>query len=230
MNTTTCIIVEDEPLAEEKLRDFVSRVPWLELLGSFHSGIEALRFMQDTSVELMFLDIHMEGLNGIQVMESLVKKPHIILTTAYSNYAIKAFDLQVDDYLLKPYSFERFLQAVQKACSADKSTKNHDTKDFIFIKTDYRMVKIGFDNILYIEGMRDYRCLITTTGRVLTLTTFSELLEMLPVSKFARVHKSYIVSLAHVKTVEHHRIYISDKIIPISESYRKQFYDVIGCK
>jgi two-component system, LytTR family, response regulator len=230
MNKTTCIIVEDEPLAEEKLRDFISRISWLELCGSFHSGVDALRFMQHQPVELMFLDIHMEGLNGIQVMESLSHWPHIILTTAYSNYAIKAFDLQVDDYLLKPFSFERFLQAVQKACCNENLSKKEENKDFIFIKTDYRFVKILFANILYIEGMRDYRCFVTTTGKILTLTNFTELLEQLPTSQFARVHKSYIISLMHVKSIEHHRITIGDKIIPISDSYRRQFYQSINSK
>lgn len=229
MNKTTCIIVEDEPLAEEKLRDFISRIPWLELSGSFHSGVDALRFIQQQPVELMFLDIHMEGINGIQVMESLSHRPHIILTTAYSNYAIKAFDLQVDDYLLKPFSFERFLQAVQKACCNDSPTKNEEIKDFIFIKTDYRLLKILLVDILYIEGMRDYRCLVTKTGKVLTLTTFTELLEQLPSAQFARVHKSYVVSLGHIKSIEHHRITIGENIIPISESYRRLFYEKIDC-
>jgi two-component system, LytTR family, response regulator len=230
MNKITCIIVEDEPLAEEKLRDFISRITWLELLGAFHSGIEALRFLQQQYADLIFLDIHMEGLNGIQVMESLKQKPHIILTTAYSNYAIKAFDLQVDDYLLKPFSFDRFLQAVQKACSGNGTLKIEIKNDFIFIKTDYRFVKVKLDDIFFIEGMRDYRCLVTTTGKLLTLSTFTELLEQIPQSEFVRVHKSYIVSLKHIKSIEHHRIIIGEKIIPVSDSYRKSFYDVINCR
>jgi len=232
MNKTSCIIVEDEPLAEEKLRDFISRVPWLELFGTFHSGIDALGYIQQQSVRLIFLDIHMEGLNGIQVLELLPYKPHIILTTAYSNYATKAFDLQVDDYLLKPYSFERFLQAVQKACGSENiiNLKKNEAGSFIFIKTDYRFVKVLLEDIHYIEGMRDYRCIVTTNGKILTLTTFSELLSKLPESHFMRTHKSYIVSLKHIKSIERHRIYISDKIIPISESFREEFYRSIKQK
>lgn len=230
MNKTSCIIVEDEPLAEEKLCDFISKVSWLELCGTFHSGIDALRFIQQQPVQLMFLDIQMEGLNGFQVLESLSYKPHIILTTAYSNYAIKAFDLQVDDYLLKPFSFERFLQAVQKACSNENITpqKPEAYKNFIFVKTDYRLVRVFFDSILYIEGMRDYRCIVTNAGKILTLAAFTELEKQLPTKQFSRVHKSYMVSLSQVKCIERHRIYIGDKIIPISDSYRKQFYQLIN--
>lgn len=228
MNNTKCIIVEDEPLAEEKLRGFISQVSWLELCGSFHSGMDALRFIQQHTADLIFLDIHMEGLTGIQVLESLKTRPRIILTTAFSNYAIKAFDLQVDDYLLKPYSFERFLQAVQKACSNDSRQIHEEAKDFIFIKTDYRLMKVLLTDILYIEGMRDYRCVIMSSGKILTLTTFTDLTEQLPCSLFVRVHKSYIVSLKHIKSIEHHRIYIKDQIIPISESYRKEFYDLLS--
>lgn len=226
----SCILVEDEPLAQEKLRDFISRISWLELCGAFHSGMDALRFMQQQSVQLLFLDIHMEGINGIQLLESLAYKPRIILTTAYSNYATRAFDLQVDDYLLKPYSFERFLQAVQKACGAEPpvNAQNSEPCDFIFIKTDYRYVKVLLADILYIEGMRDYRCLVTTTGRILTLTTFSELSEKLPHTLFARTHKSYIVALRHIKSVEHHRITVGDQVVPISEGYRGLFYKAIN--
>ncbi len=226
----SCIIVEDEPLAQEKIREFISRIPWLELLGEFHSGIDALRFLQQQSVKLLFLDIQMEGINGIQVLELLTYRPRIILTTAFSNYATKAFDLQVDDYLLKPYSYERFLQAVQKACASESqvNSPNCETCDFIFIKTDYRFIKVLLTDILYIEGMRDYRCLVTTNGRILTLTTFSELSDKLPHSLFVRTHKSYIVALRHIKSVEHHRISVGDQIVPISEGYRALFYKSIN--
>jgi two-component system, LytTR family, response regulator len=229
MNTTSCIIVEDEPLAAEKLVDFIAKVPWLELCGSFHSGIEALRFIQKQTVDLIFLDIQMEGLTGIQMLESMSYRPHIILTTAYSNYATKAFDLQVDDYLLKPYSFERFLQAIQKACAGEKAeSRLIENRNYIFVKTDYRYVKIMLEDILYIEGMRDYRCLITKKGKILTLATFTELSGLLKSSEFVRVHKSFIVSLNHIKTIEHQRIYIAEKIIPISDTYKAQFYQAIN--
>jgi two-component system LytT family response regulator len=232
MNKTSCIIVEDEPLAEEKLCDFISKVPWLELCGTFHSGIDALRYIQQQTVQLIFLDIQMEGLNGIQVLESLTYRPHIIFTTAYSNYGPKAFDFQVDDYLLKPYSYERFLQAVQKACSIENSgnSKKNEECDFIFIKTDYRFVKVLLADILYIEGMRDYRCLVTANSKILTLTTFSGLSSKLPAVQFIRTHKSYLVSLRHIRSIEHNRIYIGDKIIPISDSYHEQFYRSINQK
>ena len=232
MNKTTCIIVEDEPLAEEKLLGFISRVPWLELCGSFHSGIDALRFIQQQPAQLIFLDIHMEGLSGIQVLESLVNKPKIILTTAYNSYAMKAFDLQVDDYLLKPYSYERFLQAVQKACSNENSVnqKKNEDLDFIFIKTDYRLVKIQLSDIILVEGMRDYRCIVTTNSKILTLATFSDLITKLPENQFIRTHKSYIVSIRHIRSIEHNRIFIGDKIIPISDSYHDHFYRSINQK
>jgi len=220
----TCIAIEDEPLALEKLIQFIGNTPWLECKAQFTNGIDALAYLQSNDIQLMFLDIQMQGLTGLQLLDSMTQKPQVILTTAYSEYALKGYEYSITDYLLKPYSFERFLQAVQKVTVDEKAVPTVHTKTFVFIKTDYKIVKIEHSDIMYIEGMRDYRCIVTQQGKILTLTTFTELETMLPKQMFARIHKSYIVSLQKVKTIEHHRVYIADKVLPIGDSYKQAFY------
>jgi DNA-binding LytR/AlgR family response regulator len=168
-------------------------------------------------------------LTGIQLLESLERKPFVIITTAYSEYALKGYELSVVDYLLKPFSMERFIQAVEKvSVQLDKSP--NDNRDFFFVKTEYRIEKIFFQDILFIEGMRDYRCIQTNSKKILTLQTFTELVQELPKSKFCRVHKSYMVTLNKIDLIERNRIKIKDKLIPISETYKESFYTMIGFK
>jgi len=220
----TCIAIEDEPLALEKLVQFIGNTPWLELKAQFTNGIDALAYLQSNDIQLMFLDIQMQELTGLQLLDSMTQKPKVILTTAYSEYALKGYEYSITDYLLKPYSFERFLQAVQKVKGPEIAVPSAQSNSFIFVKTDYRIVKIEHSEILYIEGMRDYRCIVTQQGKILTLSTFTELEAMLPKQLFARIHKSYIVSLQKVKMIEHHRVFIADKVLPIGENYKQAFY------
>ncbi|HET9570617.1 MAG TPA: response regulator [Bacteroidales bacterium] len=224
-----CIIVEDEPLALKRTNDFVSRVPYLNLLATFTNGFEAIGFVKEHDIDLMFLDIEMDGFTGIELIESLSRKPQIIITTAYDKYALKGFELHVADYLLKPFGFDRFLNSVERVYeSIEKESK--EEKNYIFVKTEYRLERIAVDDIIFIEGMGDYRNIRTTSKKTLTLQTFSELEKLLPKNLFCRVHKSYIVSINKIISVERHRIKMIDNLIPISDSYKEGFYSLIGIK
>ena len=189
-----CIIIEDEPLALERTKGYVSKVPHLNLLNSFDNGIDAISFMNDNKIDLVFLDIEMDKLSGIELLDALVERPKVIITTAYEKYAIKGYELNISDYLLKPFSFPRFLQAIEKAGYKTKMN-TIDKKNYVFVKTEYRLEKIAFNDILFIEGMRDYRNIQTLEKKILTLETFTELEKRLPKNKFCRVHKSYIVQI-----------------------------------
>jgi two-component system, LytTR family, response regulator len=224
-----CIIVEDEPLALKRTKEYVEKIPYLNLLQSFDNGFEAIGFLKKQHVDLLFLDIKMDELTGIQLLESLEKKPYVIITTAYSEYALKGYEHNVTDYLLKPFSIERFIQAVEKVFFQLNKLNNVD-RDFFFVKSDYRIEKIFFHDVLFIEGMRDYRCIQTNTRKVLTSQTFSDLELDLPKSRFCRVHKSYIVTLDKIDLIERNRIRIKDTYIPISETYKDTFYSLIGFK
>lgn len=224
-----CIIIEDEPLALERVKAFVLQIPYLHLTGTFHRAIDAIGFLKTNPVELIFLDIEMDGLTGIQFIESLTNVPQIIITTAYSKYAIKGYELRISDYLLKPFQFDRFLKAVEKVHEALNKTYN-DQKDFFFIKTEYRIEKIRFNDVLLIEGMSDYRYIKTEKGNIMTLQTFGELENILPKEKICRVHKSYMVAIDKIESVERNRIKIKDDLIPVSESYKQQFYALIGIR
>jgi len=224
-----CIIVEDEPLALKRTSDFVSRVPYLNLLATFTNGFEAIGFVKDHDIDLMFLDIEMDGFTGIELIESLSPKPQIIITTAYDKYALKGFELHVADYLLKPFGFDRFLNSVERVYESIEKESKED-KSYIFVKTEYRLERIAVDDILFIEGMGDYRNIRTISKKILTLLTFSELENILPKNQFCRVHKSYIVSINKIISVERHRIKMLDNLIPISDSYKEGFYSLIGIK
>jgi DNA-binding LytR/AlgR family response regulator len=224
-----CIIVEDEPLAMKRIKEFVSKVTFLNLLSAFTNAMDALCFLKSNPVDLIFLDIEMDGFTGIEFIESLTSKPQIIITTAYDKYALKGFELNVTDYLLKPFRFERFVSAVDRVFEALNNDKK-DEKDFIFVKTEYRLERISNGDIFFIEGMGDYRNIQTLSKKILTLQTFSDLEKELPTNKFCRVHKSYIVSIDKIISIERNRIKIMDTLIPISDNYRERFFRLIGIK
>jgi DNA-binding LytR/AlgR family response regulator len=223
-----CIIIEDEPLALERTKSYVLRLPYLNLLSSFESGIDAITFLKENKVDLMFLDINMDELSGIQLLESTKIESEVILTTAYNEYALKGFDLNVTDYLLKPFTFERFLQAVDKAKNNLAKNEVVKEKSFIFVKTEYRLEKLSLNEILYIEGMRDYRRIHTIDKRIMTLQTFKEFEQEIPQNIICRVHKSFMVSLDKIVSVERDRIKIKDVLIPVSETYKKEFLELIN--
>ncbi|MFN8346405.1 MAG: LytTR family DNA-binding domain-containing protein [Spirosomataceae bacterium] len=221
-----CIIIEDEPLALEKVKGYVQKLPFLNLLGHFDNAIEAMGFLKTHSVDLLFLDIHLGDFSGIQLLETATIRSQVILTTAYHEYALKGFDLKVADYLLKPYTFERFVQAVDRVQSLLEKPKE-PVKPFIFVKTEYRLEKVLLDDILFVEGKGDYLQIHTATKKIMTLQTFTEFEQVLPPNVVCRVHKSYMVAVAKIDSIEKDRIRIREALIPISESYKQAFFAAI---
>ena len=224
----SCIIIEDEPLALERTKGFVMKTPFLNLQGTFDNALDGLAFLKVSKVDILFLDINMDELSGIELLESSKLDCQVIITTAYSEYALKGYELNIADYLLKPFSFERFLQAVNKIHSNETAHSSELTSNFIFIKTENRLEKINIDEILFIEGMRDYRKIHTINKRIMTLQNFAELELLLPAKLVCRVHKSFMVSISKIDEIERSRIKILKQIIPISETYRNHFFSQIN--
>lgn len=218
-----CIIVEDEPLALERIINYVKKIPFLHLIAIFDNGIDALAFLKLNAVHLLFLDINIGEVSGIEILEATNYTNNVIITTAYNEFALKGFDLNVTDYLLKPFTFERFVTSVDRVKNNLLMKELSSTKDYFFIKTEYRLEKIVYDEVLYIEGMRDYRKIHTINKKVMTLKKFSELEKEIPSNLICRVHKSYMVSLNKIDKVEKDLIRIKNTIIPVSETYKKQF-------
>lgn len=225
-----CIIIEDEPLALERTKSYVLKLPFLNLLTTFDNGIDALVYLKSNKVDLIFLDINLGELSGIQLLETGNINCEVIIITAYQEHALKGFELNVTDYLMKPYSFDRFLQAVNRAQDNLSKTVTENIKDFIFIKTEYRLEKISLSDILYIEGMRDYRRIHTIHKKIMTLQTFKELEQEISANIISRVHKSFMVSIDKIESIERDRIKIKDILIPISETYKKPFFELINFK
>ena len=223
-----CIIVEDEPLALERTKDYVLRLPFLNLLSTFDNAVDALAFLRLHEVDLIFLDINLGEFSGIQLLETSAVSSQVILTTAYQEYALKGFDLKVTDYLLKPFTFERFVQAVDRVRSNLPGAQFVRPKNFIFVKTENRLEKINLREIIYVEGMRDYRKIHTAGKRIMTPQTFTEFERRIPPDILCRVHKSYMVALDKIDSVEKDRIKIKGQIIPVSETYKQKFFALIN--
>jgi two-component system, LytTR family, response regulator len=223
-----CIAIDDEPLALSKLAGFIGRIPDLRLSRTFDNSIEAMAWLKENQADLIFLDIQMEQLTGIEFLEATGTSSRIVITTAYDQYALKGYELNVTDYLLKPFSFQRFVQAVNKVMEyysqIPEKTVSPLNDGFIFVKTEYRLERVDLDQILYIEGMKDYLRIVCNNKKIMTLQSFSKLEESLPSGKFCRVHKSYIVSLDKIKSIERNVIIIADQRIPVSNTYRENFY------
>ncbi|MBL0032014.1 MAG: response regulator transcription factor [Bacteroidetes bacterium] len=223
----SCIIVENEPLAMERIKTYVEKLPFLNLLACFETGIDALVFLKTAQVDLIFLDINLGEISGIQFLEAGKIKSKVIVTTAYEEYALKGYELNVTDYLLKPFSFERFFQAVSKVQDELDRQMNKTDIRYIFIKTEYRLEKIMLNEILFIEGMRDYRRIHTTNKRIMTLQTFKDLELEIPENIICRVHKSYMVAIDKIESIEKDEIKIDGIYIPVSETYKKRFYELL---
>ncbi len=225
-----CIAVDDEPLALDIIESYISKLPFLELVQTCASATEAMQVLQEEQIDLMFLDIEMPELTGIQFLNILKKQPLIIFTTAYPDYALEGFNQDAVDYLLKPIPFDRFLKAVTKAqerLQRHEKTPEPQTsapeQDFMFVKADYKSIRVDFKDILWIEGLKDYIIIQTKDQKIITLLSMNKMMEKLPDSKFLRVHRSYIVSLQKIDSIEKSRIRIGSKEIPIGEVYREQF-------
>lgn len=230
MERYSCIIIEDEPLALERTQEYVEKIPFLTLTGTFENSLEGLAYLQTRPVDILFLDINMDELSGVELLESSNINCQVIITTAYQQYALKGFELNVTDYLLKPFTFQRFLQAVNKAQENLARDKRVAAVEFIFVKTENRLEKIMVDEIQYIEGMRDYRRIHTDRKKIMTLQNFSELEQMIPSRIVCRVHKSYMVALRKIEAIERGRIIIADQRIPISATYKDGFFTKISGK
>jgi DNA-binding LytR/AlgR family response regulator len=230
-----CIIIEDEKLAAEKLSGFIEKISVLELVSIFKDAIAAINFLKSNTVDLIFLDIEMKDFNGIQFLKALQVKPAVIITSAYEKYAIAGYEFSVVDYLLKPYTLERFLQSIDKAINLKElkeKAKNYEliasqSNEYIFIKSENRIEKIGLDDILFIEGMKDYLRIHTKFKKIMTLQSFNGISQYLPSNNFIRVHNSYLVSLNKIESIARNRIKIGDTLIPISDKYKDSSYSSI---
>jgi len=230
----TCVAIDDEPIAIEVLEEYISRTPSLELLKTFTDGFKAIEYIKENKVQLVFLDIQMPQLNGIQLLKSLPEPPLVIFTTAYSNYAIEGFNLNAIDFLLKPFEYDRFLKAVNKAGEyttyRERPAEALVNSNFIFVKSDYQIVKIDLSDISMIEGMDDYVKIFTSKKMILSNMTMKDILSKLPSPDFTRVHRSFIVSLSHIESVRNKRIKIGEKFIPVGDSFADSFYKLLGEK
>lgn len=237
-----CIIVDDKPLAIDILKDYITKVPFLELTFSSTNPLEALNHVIEGHTDLVFLDIQMPELSGLQFIKIIQGRCKVIFTTAYSEYALEGFENDAVDYLLKPISFERFYKAAQKAQTsiegpASQKTINITTPltpekevEFIFVKTEYKLVKINIADIQYIEGMQNYVIIHTLNDKVMSLQSLKKTEEQLPSAQFLRVQKSYIIAINKINSVERNRITIGKEIIPLGDVYREAFFKAIKNK
>ncbi|MGW8315827.1 MAG: LytR/AlgR family response regulator transcription factor [Bacteroidales bacterium] len=228
------IAIDDEPPALELVRRNIEKTPFLELLGTFDNPLDSIDILSNNEVDLILLDIHMPDLTGVEFARSLQDGPHVIFTTAYDKYALEGFRLNVIDYLLKPFNYEEFLTAVQKAkkqIELERNSFREATVEnrFLFLKSEYKIRRINFDDILYIEGLKDYVKVFLSHERkpVLSLATLKSLERALPAEQFMRVHKSYIVNLDQIQTIERYRIIFGEVRIPVSEQYKSTFNEFL---
>ncbi|NVN94543.1 MAG: response regulator transcription factor [Bacteroidetes bacterium] len=228
----SCIAIDDEPLALEIISAYVSKVSFLNMKGCFTDPFKAAETITNENIDLIFLDIEMPDLNGMQFLKSLKHPPMVIFITAYSQYAVESFNLDAVDYLLKPIEFERFYKAVNKANDYHRFIHNHQQTEtnYIFVKSDYQIKKINIDEISYIEGLDDYIKIYCGEDFILTLMSLKSILSKLPSNKFIRVHRSYIVSIQHINSIQRNRIKINNQLIPISDSYSTDFFNLIENK
>jgi DNA-binding LytR/AlgR family response regulator len=224
MSKIKCIIIEDEPLAVKVLTDYILQVPFLELQGTFKDAILATDYLRDNSIDLIFLDIHLPKLKGMAFLKTLSQPPAIIITTAYHQYAVEGFDLNVTDYLLKPFEFERFLIAVNKVKTAtgeqQKQNQSEEIKGFIFLNVQKKKVKILFSEIVYIESQREYIKIITTKKEYISKMSTHEIEALLPANLFKRIHRSFIVSISKIESYTAESVEVNGVSIPIGRGYR----------
>ena len=225
MSTLTCIIIEDEPLAVKVLEDYIAQVPFLTLQGTFKDAILATSYLRNQAVDLIFLDIHLPKLKGMAFLKTLAHPPAVIITTAYHQYALEGYDLNVTDYLLKPIEFERFLLAVGKVkpagLPAAKPLENSAYKDYLFITVQKKKVKISFSEILFVESQREYIKLVTTKATYLSKMSTHEIESLLPSTQFKRIHRSFIVALNRIDSYTAEYADIQGVSIPIGRAYRE---------
>ncbi len=238
--TIKCLVIDDERLAREYIKNYISKVPELELMGDFNSPLKARELIKEGQIDLLFLDIQMPDITGIDFIKSLTQTPEVILTTAYQEHALEGFNLNVTDYLLKPFSFDRFYQAVNKvidkignkktAENADlpQETQTNFKDNYLTIRADRKFYKINFNDIDYIEGQKAYVTFHTKDKRITALASLKELEEALPKEKFIRVHKSYIVAIKEINALEGNTIEVAENKIPVGNTYKNEVMKIFG--
>ena len=218
-----CMIVDDEPLALDILENYIQRVPNLQLVKRCKHALEAYDYLQRDSVDLIFLDIHMPELTGIDFIKSLSNRPLVIFTTAYSNYAMEGFNLDVLDYLLKPIAFDRFLKAVDKASlllSSEPEGNQENSEEFLFVKSDGKMVKVRYDDVLFVEGMKDYVQIQMSDQRLIVHQTMKKMERALPPDRFLRIHKSFLVAIEKIESLDGNLLEVGKHQLSVGANYR----------
>jgi DNA-binding LytR/AlgR family response regulator len=230
-----CIAIDDEPFALELISGYIKKIPYLDLIGEFTNPFRAMEFLLKTRVDLVFLDINMPELSGLELLKSLPVQPKIIFTTAYSEYGAESYDFNAVDYLVKPVRYDRFLKAVNKASGnyfapkeeiISESTAEH-AKQSVLIKSGSQIFKIEMDDIFYVEGAGNYMTFFTKKGKIMALLSMNEIIKLLPPNHFMRIHKSYIISLKQIDVIERGRVIINKTSIPIGITYREHFSKMI---
>jgi len=226
-----CLAIDDEPLALNIIKDFCSKLDYIHLVDCFTNAIDALGILDKESIELIFLDIQMPNINGLEFIKTMANPPMIIFTTAFSEHALEAYDLNVLDYLVKPIPFDRFLKSVNKAHSLQLLQRSHREKssvqEFMMVKANHATIKVSFNDIMYIEGLKDYVKIFILNQMILTKSTMKNIEKKLPKQHFIRIHKSYIINLSNIEIIEHNHIIYGGERLPIGNSYRRAFNEMI---
>jgi DNA-binding LytR/AlgR family response regulator len=238
-----CLIIDDEPLAQRVVEKFIEDIPTLELAGKCKNAIEAIQFLDEKDVDLMFLDVNMPKLSGVNFLKTLKNPPFVILTTAYSEYAIEGYELDVIDFLIKPFSFERFLKAINKAherlherykeknnlsAPVDSVAENRRLEDeYIFVKSNKKSYKINYSDLFYVEALGDYIKIYTSEKVIITYSSMKGIEAALPAGKFMRIHKSFIINISKIKTIEGNEVEIMNRKLPIGSNYKQDFLNSI---
>jgi DNA-binding LytR/AlgR family response regulator len=227
-----CIAIDDEPFALELIAGYIQKTPFLELAGTFTNPFKVMSFLMNTKVDLIFLDINMPELSGIQLLKSLSTPPKVVFITAYSEFGAESYEYNAVDYLLKPVKYERFLKAVNKVIdiSGKENVRNESVKerdDFVYIKSGTQTLKVAVDDILYVEGAGNYMTFFTLSKKIMSLNSMNDIIHLLPSDKFIRIHKSYIISIKHINVIERSRVIINKTPIPIGITYREHFSKII---
>jgi DNA-binding LytR/AlgR family response regulator len=237
--TIRCAIIDDEHLARQYMKDYVSRIPFLELEGEYNSPMKIMDALYQGQIDLLFLDIQMPDISGLDFLRSLEKKPYVVLTTAYKEFALEGYELEVTDYLLKPFSFDRFLKAANKVYQAmshreqaggsDPEQKTDFKEDYLVIRADRKLYKINYEDLIYIEGQKAYVTFHSENNkRITALASLKDLEEKLPAGQFIRIHKSYIVSVKKIDALEGNQLEVSGELLPVGKNYRNAVARVFG--
>ncbi|MEI6435133.1 MAG: LytTR family DNA-binding domain-containing protein [Bacteroidota bacterium] len=231
-----CLIVDDEPLAQRVIERYIENLPFLEITGKCNNAVEAIDFLHEKEADLIFLDINMPKLTGIDFLKTLKNPPLVIITTAYAEYAIQGYELDVVDYLMKPFAFDRFYKAIQKAeeMLKGRESAHHETREgdkpednFLFIKSSKKTFKVNLDQILYIEALGDYVKIFTTDKMIVSYQSLKNIETLLPAKQFPRIHKSFIIALSRIDMIEGNQVKIRDRLIPVGTNYKTEFEKLI---